>query len=151
LLLALIRWLLRLLGVGAQRLPPAQDTTPPDIVRVEYSPSRDGDPDPGEVVWTWIPYEEDPTQGKDRPVLLIGRRQGMLVGVSLTSKRHERDAQFNIGEGPWDNERRPSYVRLEHLHDIDATKVRREGAILDRQRFDAVINAVRQIHGRRIQ
>ena len=39
----------------------------------EYAPEIDGEPDPGEVVWGWVPYEDDPSQGKDRPVLLIGR------------------------------------------------------------------------------
>ena len=33
-----------------------------------YSPDPDGDADPGEVVWAWVPFEEDPAQGKDRPV-----------------------------------------------------------------------------------
>src|SRR5690606_35721917 len=27
-------------------------------VRTEYAPVHDGDPDPGEIVWTWVPYEE---------------------------------------------------------------------------------------------
>ena len=27
-------------------------------VRTEYSPAHDGDPDPGEIVWTWVPFEE---------------------------------------------------------------------------------------------
>ena len=43
-----------------------------DQVTVTYQPERDGDPDPGEVVWTWVPYEDDPEQGKDRPVVVIG-------------------------------------------------------------------------------
>jgi len=30
---------------------------------IEYAPERDGEADPGEVVWTWVPYEDDPTQG----------------------------------------------------------------------------------------
>ena len=47
---------------------------------IEYSPSLDGDPDPGEVVWAWVAYEDDPTQGKDRPVVVIGRRGSGLVG-----------------------------------------------------------------------
>ena len=34
-------------------------------------PERDGEPDPGEVVWAWVPYEDDPSQGKDRPVLVL--------------------------------------------------------------------------------
>ncbi len=27
-------------------------------VHVEYRPVADGDPDPGEVVWAWVPFEE---------------------------------------------------------------------------------------------
>ena len=43
------------------------------MINFEYSPSLDGDADPGEIVWTWVPFEEDHSQGKDRPVLLVGR------------------------------------------------------------------------------
>lgn len=32
-----------------------------------YAPVANGRPDPGEVVWAWVPYEEDTSQGKDRP------------------------------------------------------------------------------------
>ena len=39
-----------------------------------YAPAPDGEPDPGEVVWAWVPYEEDASRGKDRPVLVIGTR-----------------------------------------------------------------------------
>lgn len=28
-------------------------------VRTSYAPDRDGDPDPGEIVWTWVPFEEN--------------------------------------------------------------------------------------------
>jgi hypothetical protein len=28
-----------------------------DQVRISYAPRTDGDPDAGEVVWTWVPYE----------------------------------------------------------------------------------------------
>src|SRR6188474_2899857 len=42
-------------------------------VKAEYAPRADGKPDPGEIVWTWVPYEEDHTRGKDRPVLIVGR------------------------------------------------------------------------------
>jgi hypothetical protein len=27
-------------------------------VRMSYSPQTDGAPDPGEVVWPWVPFEE---------------------------------------------------------------------------------------------
>ena len=65
--------------------------------------SIDGDPDPGEIVWTWVPYEEDPSQGKDRPVVIIGRRGDMLVGVPLTTKRDDREPQVEVGTGDWDS------------------------------------------------
>jgi hypothetical protein len=118
-----------------------------DRVRVEYKPSLDGEPDPGEVVWTWVAFEDDPSQGKDRPVLLIGRRAGSLVGVALTSKRHDRVPQVELGVGPWDHEQRTSYAKVDRLIDVDASRVRREGAVLDKAVFDRVIRAVRELHG----
>src|SRR3954468_725955 len=56
------------------RLPRIRAVRPvvPSLRRLGYAPKADGRPDPGEVVWAWVPYEEDPTQGKDRPVLVIG-------------------------------------------------------------------------------
>jgi len=111
---------------------------------VEYSPCLDGDPDPGEVVWTWVPYEDDPSQGKDRPVVIIGRRGDMLAGVPLTSKRHDNEPQVLVGVGAWDREGRPSYAKLERLLEVDPAKVRREGAILPRKAFDAVVDGVRR-------
>ncbi len=115
-------------------------------LHVEYSPCLDGDPDPGEVVWTWVPYEEDPTQGKDRPVVIIGRKGPDLVGVSLTSKAHANERQVVVGPGPWDREGRVSYAKVERLLDVDPRQVRREGAILERHHFDDVVAGVWAAH-----
>jgi hypothetical protein len=112
------------------------------VVTIEYSPSIDGDPDPGEVVWAWVPYEEDPSQGKDRPVVVIGRRGDRLVGVPLTSRRNDREAQVAMGTGDWDPERRPSYARIWRMLELDPTSMRREGAVLDRNRFDRLVVGV---------
>ncbi len=111
-------------------------------VAVEYSPSIDGDPDPGEVVWAWVPFEEDPTQGKDRPVVIIGRRGSKLVGVPLTSRADDREAQVDVGTGGWDPKRRTSYARIWRMLDVDPDGMRREGAVLDRRRFDQVVAEV---------
>ena len=62
----------------------------PVIPRLRYAPSPDGRPDPGEVVWTWVPYEDDPSQGKDRPVLVIGEEGDRLLALPLTSRDHDR-------------------------------------------------------------
>ena len=113
-------------------------------MRIEYTPNIDGDPDPGEVVWAWVPFEEDPTLGKDRPVVVIGRHGDALSGVALTSKQH-RDT-VEVGTGPWDAKGRTSYAKVDRLLDIDPPTVRREGAVLGRRRFDAVIDAVGKLH-----
>ncbi|MEJ7633706.1 type II toxin-antitoxin system PemK/MazF family toxin [Aeromicrobium sp.] len=118
---------------------------------IAYDPHPDDAPDPGEVVWAWVPYEDDPTQGKDRPVLVIGRQGETLVAVGLTSKDHDRDMQqeadegrfwFDVGTGPWDSKGRSSEVRLNRLLTVDPTDVRRIGAVLDKPRFDAVVAAL---------
>jgi hypothetical protein len=108
-------------------------------------------------VWAWVPYEEDHTQGKDRPVLVIGRDGDLLVALPLTSKDHDRDAAqerrvgrewVDIGSGAWDNRGRPSEVRVNRLLRLTAASVRREGAVLARDRYDAVIAAARAHHSR---
>lgn len=120
-----------------------------------YAPKPDGRPDPGEIVWTWVPYEEDYTQGKDRPVLVIGRDGGWLVALALTSKDHDRDEQqerragrewVDIGSGAWDRRGRPSEVRVNRLIRVDPQAVRREGAVLPRERYEEVIAEARR-HG----
>jgi len=123
-------------------------------IRPIYSPNLDGVPDPGEVVWTWVPFEEDHTRGKDRPVLLIGRDGPWLLGLQLSSRDHSastghrgplRQHWLDIGSGPWDSQRRPSAVRLDRIVRVDPLAVRREGAILDRKRFNAVAHSLKRV------
>ena len=123
---------------------------------VGYSPLDDERPDPGEVVWAWVPFDEGDGRGKDRPVLVIGRRGPDLLGLLLTSKDHDRDAAdearfgrvwTDIGSGPWDARNRPSEVRLDRLLVLDPATVRREGAALDRARFDRVLTEARRVQG----
>lgn len=124
-------------------------------METSYSPQADGEPDPGEVVWAWVAYEDDPGQGKDRPVLVIGRDGDALLCLQLTSKDHDRDAEdearygrywMDVGSGDWDRERRDSEVRLDRLLRLPEAEVRREGAALDRGTFDAVVAAAREHH-----
>jgi hypothetical protein len=123
---------------------------------VEYRPRADDRPDPGEIVWAWVPFDEGDGRGKDRPVLVIGRRDGDLLGLQLSSQDHDRDAAdearhgriwTDIGSGPWDSRRRPSEVRLDRLLVLAPSSVRREGAALDRARFDRVVLEARRVQG----
>lgn len=118
--------------------------------RFGYAPRADGQADPGEVVWAWVPYEDDPARGKDRPVLVLDRAGGQLLALPLTSKDHDRDAAeearagrhwMDVGSGGWDRQGRPSEVRLDRLLRLDPSAVRREGAALDRAIFDRVVEA----------
>jgi hypothetical protein len=116
---------------------------------LEYSPNLDGDADPGEIVWTWVKYEDDPAQGKDRPVLVVGRNGRTLLGLMLSSQS-ERDGQRDwlaLGPGEWDRDSRPSWVRLDRIIEVDEDGIRREGAVLDRVRFDRIAGVLRRDHG----
>jgi hypothetical protein len=117
----------------------------PTGTTVEYSPDIDGDADPGEVVWTWVPYEDDPAKGKDRPVVIIGRSGEDLAGVPLTSKNKGHGA-VPVGTGGWDRSGRPSYAKVDQLIVVRERDVRREGSVLERQRFDAVVAGVGEHH-----
>ncbi|MBG6217697.1 hypothetical protein IWX75_002155 [Arthrobacter sp. CAN_A6] len=136
-------------GKLLRRSAPKSRTTP--IPRISYSPNLDGKPDPGEIVWTWVPYEEDASRGKDRPVLLIGRNGGNLLGLMLTTRDRNNtsasdDRYVDIGTGPWDPQGRPSEVKIDRIVPVDPAGVRRIGALLPRARFDRVVAALRATH-----
>lgn len=140
---------------GGAASQPVRSPYPGDyqgIPSFDYDPKPDGRPDPGEIVWTWVPYEEDHSRGKDRPVLLVGRDGDWLLALQLTSKDHDRDAAqehragrdwIDIGSGAWDSRGRPSEVRVNRVLRVDPAAVRREGAVLDRALFERVAEAVR--------
>jgi hypothetical protein len=113
--------------------------------KLVYAPDLDGRADPGEIVWTWVVYEDDPTRGKDRPVLVVGRDRSVLLGLMVSSQeRHAGDWDWiGIGSGAWDYEGRKSWVRLDRVLDVPEEGIRREGAILDREIFDVVAARLR--------
>lgn len=122
-----------------------------------YAPEIDGEPDPGEVVWAWVTYEDDPSQGKDRPVLVLRVEGEGWVGLYLSSQDHDRDAAdeaahgrywMDVGAGAWDSKGRPSEVRLDRLVPLAREGVRREGAALGADLFAEVIEAAGRYLGR---
>ena len=107
-------------------------------------------------MWAWVPYEEDDGRGKDRPVLVVARDGADLLGLMLSSKDHDLDAAdearhgrhwVDVGTGAWDRQGRPSEVRVDRVLRIDPADVRREGAALDRARFDEVAAEVHRHRG----
>ena len=108
-----------------------------------YAPSPDGSPDPGEVVWAWVPYEDDYSQGKDRPVLLIGRAGSRLLALMMTTRdrnngRNSDPDYVDVGTGPWDRQGRPSEVKLDRVLQLDPAAVRRQGSVMSAAAFKRV-------------
>ena len=123
------------------------------LAHASYQPIMDGDADPGEVVWTWVPYQEDASVGKDRPAVVIGAQGEGVYLLQLTSKDHTREAAqeaaagrywFDIGTGAWDSKGRPSEVRLDRALWVKATDVRREGSILPEVTWCRIVDALEE-------
>jgi len=122
---------------------------PPRRLALSYAPQRDNAPDGGEIVWTWVPYEERDGRGKDRPVLVIGRADAThSYAIRLTSKPHDGERQYvSLGAGEWDPQRRPSWIDIEQLYLVPDAAMRREASALDRKRFDTVAGALAARYG----
>jgi hypothetical protein len=132
-------------GHGGVRTAPTGDRAR----HIAYAPELDGAADPGEIVWTWVPFEEDASQGKDRPLLVVGRQGGELLGLMLSSQ-HKREGDPDwvaIGSGEWDREGRESFIRLDRVLEVGEHDIRREGAVLDPARFDRVADELRSRFG----
>jgi hypothetical protein len=127
-------------------------------LELDYRPDLDGDPDPGEVVWAWVPYEEDNTRGKDRPLIVVGRTPASAsatagyVGLMLSSRDHSADTGWVLlGSGSWDSEGRSSWVKVDRLLLLRDGGIRREGAIVDRERFLQLLDKIgRELRGEQV-
>jgi mRNA-degrading endonuclease toxin of MazEF toxin-antitoxin module len=120
---------------------------------IVYDPRPDQVADPGEVVWAWVPYEEDHRQGKTRPVLVIGQDDGWLLAVFLSATNHDRDAEqeasqgrywVRIGRGSWDQQRRVSFARVDRVIRLAASDLSSRAERLERDRFEKVAAGIRQ-------
>jgi hypothetical protein len=83
-------------------------------------------------------------------VLVVGRSgRRTLYGLMLSSNAR-RDGQhhwYPLGPGDWDRQHRPSWLRLDRVLTMREDGIRREGAILDRSRFDGIAEVLRGRYG----
>jgi len=114
-----------------------------------YAPESDGALDPGEIVWTWVPYQERDGRGKDRPVVVVATLTGgNMLAVQLTSTDHTGDDDFlALGVGPWDPAHRPSWAGLARVFRVRQGGVRREGTLVDAARYALIERALRARYG----
>ena len=115
-----------------------------------YNPAVDGRPVPGEVVWTWVAYDHDSREGKDRPVLVLSVDGARIKALELRSRRDQRahrsrQVWLELGVGDWDRRGRESEVRLDRMLTVSIYDVRRVGSELDPARFDQVRTALRRV------
>ncbi|MEU8245554.1 type II toxin-antitoxin system PemK/MazF family toxin [Nonomuraea sp. NPDC048916] len=113
--------------------------------RLSYSPDLDGLADPGEIVWAWVPYEEDPERGKDRPLLVVGRTGRRLVAMMLSSRGGDGPDWLELGA--WGRDGKASHLRLDRVFVLDEDDIRREGAVLDGDRFARVAAQLIKTYG----
>ena len=114
-----------------------------------YNPAVDGRPFPGEIVWTWVAYDQDSREGKDRPVLVLAVEGARITALELRSRRDQRTQRsrqvwLELGVGDWDRHGRESEVRVDRSLTVSIYDVRRVGAELDRARFEEVLRARRR-------
>ena len=143
-----LTWQPRPLRTGRSGITSSDYEGCPEMVYARRGP---GGYHSGEMVWTWVAFEEDASQGKDRPVLLVGADGGWLLGLPATSKDHDRDAAqerragrywVDIGSGKGDELGRPSEVRTDRIVRVNPGKVRRAAGRVDSRTFQQVADAV---------
>ncbi|MCX5397303.1 type II toxin-antitoxin system PemK/MazF family toxin [Streptomyces sp. NBC_00102] len=83
-------------------------------------------PEPGEIWWAEVPYEDGPGS-KDRPCLVLSVRGGRAVVAKITSKHHEeRPGVIALPAGTVDDARgRRSYLETDELREVAVDGFRR--------------------------
>ena len=138
----------RPVALGQNGPAATRDLSPDEIrqLKLGYSPKPDGIVDPGEVVWTWVPYAENNGQGKDRPVLIIARIDAQTTaGCYLSTKEHR--GFVPVGTGGWDRSGRESFLAPSRVLRVHDSGVRREGEVLRRETYGKAVAAVAREHG----
>lgn len=123
-------------------------------VRVTYHPDYPDDhPDPGEVVWAKVHFQENAALSKDRPVLVIGRINGSdkLAAIQLTSQVSGRTNELPINVRNLDRLGRKSALKLDQIIVVDPKDYRREGSVLSKSEFEGVIGRLAAYHRTPVQ
>ena len=110
----------------------------------------DGRPYSGEIVWTWVAFEQDSREGKERPVLVLAVDGSRITALPLrtkvedTGRPQRRRVWMDLGTGDWDRQGRLSEVQLNRVLTVSIYDVRRNGSELDPNLFEDVLAAARR-------
>ncbi|MFD3440952.1 type II toxin-antitoxin system PemK/MazF family toxin [Streptomyces sp. NPDC058685] len=96
-------------------------------------------PQPGEIWWADVPYEDGPGS-KDRPCLVLSVRGGTAQVAKITSKYHdERPGVISLPPGTvGDAQGRPSFLETDELRAVEVWEFRRRVGVVDPTVWDQV-------------
>ncbi|MEV3860943.1 type II toxin-antitoxin system PemK/MazF family toxin [Streptomyces sp. NPDC050095] len=96
-------------------------------------------PQPGEIWWALVPYEDGPG-GKDRPCLVLGPRGNAVLVAKITSKYHdERSGVIPLPPGSvGDTQGRASFLETDELREVPVRDFRRRAGVVDPALWDQV-------------
>ncbi|WP_329217770.1 type II toxin-antitoxin system PemK/MazF family toxin [Streptomyces sp. NBC_01485] len=138
-LLALVATLVD--GWGRGRRPQGRRTRPPG-----RGPGRStqkyglaGHPQPAEIWWANVPFEDGPGT-KDRPCLVLMVRGDRVTVAKITSKYHdERAGVIPLPPGAvGDAQGRPSFLETDELRQVRVRDFRRRVGVVDPVLWDQV-------------
>ncbi|AZQ35049.1 MULTISPECIES: type II toxin-antitoxin system PemK/MazF family toxin [Streptomyces] len=127
-------------GWGRRRRPQGRRTRPPgrpaDRGTRGRTPTR---PEPAEIWWANVPYEDGPG-AKDRPCLVLAVRGQRVTVAKITSKyRDERYGVIPLPPGSvGDTRGRASFLETGELRDVPVSDFRRRVGVMDPVVWDQV-------------
>ncbi|MFD7294677.1 type II toxin-antitoxin system PemK/MazF family toxin [Streptomyces sp. NPDC059897] len=96
-------------------------------------------PEPGDIWWAMVPYEDGPG-GKDRPCLVLSVRRGVATVAKITSRYHdERPGVIALPPGSVGDARgRASFLETDELREVPLGEFRRRAGVIDPGLWDQV-------------
>ncbi|MDQ0831224.1 hypothetical protein QF032_003068 [Streptomyces achromogenes] len=137
---------------GGGTRPPGRPKRPP-TGRPARGRDRAGRPQPAEIWWANVPYEDGPEprgagrratagdgRAKDRPCLVLAVRGDRVTVAKITSKyRDERPGVIRLPPGAvGDAQGRPSFLETEELRQVRVREFRRRVGVVDPALWDQV-------------
>ncbi|WJZ03363.1 type II toxin-antitoxin system PemK/MazF family toxin [Corynebacterium freiburgense] len=114
-----------------------------------YAPDMDGQADPGEVVWIMVNTNGPDNPPTERAIVVVGRTAHNILGLLISpDSTHKNEHNWlDIGAGGWDEASRQCWVRLDKVLEVPELDIRRQGAIIPKQRFERIANRLRKEFG----
>ncbi|WP_052867071.1 type II toxin-antitoxin system PemK/MazF family toxin [Streptomyces niger] len=101
-------------------------------------------PEPGEIWWAMVPFE-DSAAAKDRPCLVLAVRDGSALVAKITTRYHaERPGVIALPPGTvGDARNRPSFLETDELREVAVADFRRRAGAADPQLWRRVRHLAR--------